>query len=158
LDVEPDRAHLRLPYAHAHPLDVEPAHHRLRDRGGERLDQPELTSVDREHERGDLAVVDRVLEPVARAPVADLELAVEDEALAGLPLLLQHAVVSVQLEAAELELHPATARAAASASTCARTSCARRIVAPRSNAATAAPTDADAVPVLAAESPMIRPS
>ena len=41
----------------------------------------------------------------------------------------------------QLEDHPRTAFAAASASTCSRTSCTRRIVAPRSYAATAAPTE-----------------
>ena len=61
----------------------------------------------------------------------------------------RHAVVAEQLEAAQLDLHPATASATRSASTCSRTSCTRKIDAPRSNAATAAPTDAAVVPVVA---------
>ena len=83
--------------------------------------------------RGHERVVDRVFQPVARAAVTDLEGDVVEEQLAALLLLGLDAVVSVQLEPSELHLHaPTTARAAASASTCSRTSWARMIVAPRS--------------------------
>ena len=103
--------------------------------------------------RDDVAVVDGVLDPVGRRRrrVGEVELEVDEEALTVAPLLLEHAVEAVQLDAAELDRHgrplparpppqlPAPRRAA-------RTSWTRNSVAPRSNAATAAPTEAASVP------------
>ena len=80
----------------------------------------------------------------------ELELDVDEESLALTPLLLEHAVEAVQDDAAQLDRHATLARsiaaAAASASTCGATSWARKREAPRSNAATAAPTDAAVLP------------
>ena len=99
----------------------------------ERFEQPEPRLVHLADRRRHLGVVDRVRELVVGAALADLQLDVVEEPLAVALLLRVRAVEAVQLEPAQLDLHaPATALAAASASTCSRTSCARRIVAPRS--------------------------
>src|SRR5262249_39237233 len=97
----------------------------------------------------DLRVVDRISQPVGRAAVAHLQGDVVQENLAPLSLVGLGSVESAQLEPAQLHDHGAstTARAAASASTCSRTSWARMIDAPRSYAATAAPIEAATVPV-----------
>src|SRR5262249_41730557 len=153
--VEPD---VRLAHADAGSLDREARDQLVGQRGRERLEQVEPPRVDLTDCRRDVAVVDRVLDPVARPALADLALDVVDEPLPVAALLLEHAVEAVQLDAAELDLHPPTASATRSASTCSRTSCARRIVAPRSYAATAAPSDAAVVPTVASGSPAIRPS
>ena len=120
----------------------------VRHGSGKRLEQVETPPGAHLADRsGYLRVVDRPSEIVIRAALADLELDVEPERLAGELLLLVDAVVSEHLEPFQLDDHPATARAAARASTWSRTSCARRIVAPRSYAETAAPTDAAVEPV-----------
>src|SRR4029079_13028603 len=100
-----------------------------------------------------LAVVDRILDPVTRRGRLALvvELDIDEEPLSVAALVLEHAVVGEELDRPELDRHPrtvprSTAAAAASASTCERTSWTRNSVAPRSNAATAAPTDAASVP------------
>ena len=104
--------------------------------GAERLQQAVRLRVrDLLYGPRDRVVVDRVLEPVGDAALAHVELDVEDEVLALLTLLRIHAVAAEQAQPGELERdhRPATtARATASASTCSRTSCTRRIVAPRS--------------------------
>ena len=129
--------------------------------GGERLEQAVRAPVrDLAHGRRDVAVVDRVLDPVARrSRLADLELDVEEEALALSPLLVEDAVEALQLEPAQLDpltLPPPPRR---SAPRRARGRRARgRCDAPRSKAATAAPTDAAAVPVVALGSPSSFPS
>src|SRR5580765_852860 len=99
-----------------------------------------------------LCVVDGA-DDVAHLPVVDcrpdrvllrlgnFERDVEEEALAVAPLVVVHAVTAVELEPVHLDDHPDTTAAATfRASTCSRTSWARRIVAPRSYAATAAAT------------------
>ena len=55
----------------------------------------------------DVAVVDRVLDPVAvrRLIVGEVELDVDEEALAVAPLLLEHAVIAVQHDPVELDRH-----------------------------------------------------
>src|SRR5207248_3496453 len=68
------------------------------------------------------------------------ELDVEDEVLATLALLLVHAVAPEDVQVADLDRDHAIAPATVRASTCGLTSWTRRIVAPRSNAATAAAT------------------
>src|SRR5205809_5903334 len=124
LDGHPGRLHLRLADAHAHPLDGELLEQSAGERRRERLEQVEAAGGDLADERRDLAVVDRVLDPVARAAVADLELDVVEEELAEPLLLLLDAVVAEHVQAVELDLHASTtALAAASASTCSRTSC-----------------------------------
>ena len=87
------------------------------------------------HAANDLAVVDGSLEPVGRSAIRDLEPDVVEEGLRPLALLLLDTVGSGNLEAVELhrDAHRATiARAVVRASTCSRTSCARKIEAPRS--------------------------
>src|SRR5207253_529457 len=97
---------------------------------------------------------------VGQGRVRHVEPEVVEEELACAPFLLLHAVVPEELEPGELHGHAqlATARAAVSASTCSRTSWTRRIVAPRSYAATAAPTLAAVEPVVAPGSPSNFPS
>ena len=84
-------------------------------------------------ELDDFAVVHGVLDPVGRR-LLELELEVVDEGLLLLPLRVLDPVLPADLEPGELQQHGHAwaARAAASASTCSRTSWARRIVAPRS--------------------------
>src|SRR5262249_10577305 len=107
---------------------------------------------------GNLRVVDRLVDPVGRSALADFELDVEQEHLPEPLLVRVDAVAPEHLQPVQLDDHPATARATARASTCSRTSCARRLAAPRSYAATAAPTDAAVEPVVASGSPTMRPS
>src|SRR3954454_23097558 len=141
LDREPE---LCLADADGHAQDGgEARDQRVGDGGRERLDQvvpPRLRDV--AHCCGDVAVVDGVVDPVVRARVADVELDVVQERLPIPLLVLVDAVEAVDLEAVELESRhqpaPATAAATVSASTCGRTSWTRKIVAPRSSAATAA--------------------
>jgi hypothetical protein len=97
-----------------------------------RLQQLEAPLVHLAHGLDDEAVIDRALDAVVGAPLAHVELDVVEERLAVLALLRQHAVVPIELEPRQLDFHAVTAAAARSASTCSRTSCARRIVAPRS--------------------------
>ena len=134
---EPEPGHLeaRLARMHAHPVDREAADDRIGDAGGERLDEVVPVAVGHlAHARGDVAVVDGVLDAVGERGVGDVEGDVEEEVPVALALLCQDAVAAGHLEAAELdgEAHATTALAAASASTCSRTSWARMIVAPRS--------------------------
>src|SRR5262249_57404782 len=77
---------------------------------------------------------------VARPALPHVQLDVEEEVLAAPPLLLVHAVPAQQAQIANLDRDHAIAPATVSASTCGLTSWTRRIVAPRSNAATAAAT------------------
>src|SRR5581483_6332806 len=144
LDLEPRRL-LADPDAHA--LRSKALEEQIGRRGCERLEQIEAPSCGELPDRvRDLRVVDRSLDAIVGTAAADLEPDVEPEGLPLALLLRIHAVVTVHLESVELDDHPRTALAAASASTCSRTSCTRRIVAPRSNAATAAPTEAATVP------------
>src|SRR5262245_5623564 len=110
-------------------------------------------------QRDDLAVVGRLQELVRRRLV-QLELDVVQERLQLLALSLERPVTAGQLETGDLDDdgHAYTARAAVSASTCSRTSWTRRIVAPRSQAAPAAPTLAATEPVVASGSPSSFPS
>ena len=131
----PGGPHVRLADAHPHPLGLEALDERVGERRRERLEQPARLGRHLAHRRRDLAVVDRVLDPVVGAALAHLELDVVEEPLALLALVLVDAVVAVELEPAQLDLHGprSTARAARAAPRrAARTSCTRRIVAPRS--------------------------
>src|SRR5262249_3766463 len=121
----------------------------LRDSRRQGFEQVVAALVDLTDGGGDLRVVHGVREPVGRAAVADLELDVVHEHLAPLPLVRLGPVEPSQLEPAQLDDHGAstTARAAARASPCSRTSRARMVGAPRSYATTAAPIDAATVPV-----------
>src|SRR5205085_2675473 len=100
------------------------------------------------------------VEPVGERRLGDIEIDVVQERLAELSFLVGCAVPSEDLEGVQLDGDhaPASAAATVSASTCSRTSCARMIVAPRSYAATAAAMLADSGPVVALESPRMRPS
>ena len=83
LEVDPGRAHLRLAHAHLDPLD--------REARGERRRRPPSRAPRAAgtggrhlaHGGRDLAVVDRVLDPVVGAALADLELDVVEEPLAA---------------------------------------------------------------------------
>src|SRR5439155_5597913 len=127
-------ADLTLADADLQSLDREPFGDRIRNRGGERLEEVELPP------RGDLLdnvrhgdVVDRVLDPVGDRRLGDLEAQVVEEVVASGAFVLGHAVVSEDLERLDLDDdHPASAAATVSASTCSLTSCTRRMVAPRS--------------------------
>ena len=126
--------HVARPLSHAEdePLRLEPRDERIGRCGRERLEQLEARRAPLAHRLGDQAVVDRLVDPVVRSSVTDLQLEVEPEQLTVARLLGQNAVIREHLEAVQLDDHPATAFAAASASTCSRTSCTRRIAAPRS--------------------------
>src|SRR5439155_18846794 len=122
------------------------------DRPREALEQQ--TRRAREHLADELrepAVVDGLVDEVARTRrLLDVDPEIDEEALPEPPLLLEVAVVPEHGESRELDRHAtmvprSTAAATASASTVSRTSCARTIHAPRSYAATAAPSDADIV-------------
>jgi len=118
---EPDAIALK----HEHPVG---------NGGRHRLEQLELPALrDRAHELDHLAVVNGLLDPVGRR-LGKLELEVVEERLLLLPLPVLDSVPPGDLESCELDenAHARAARAAASASTCSRTSWARRIVAPRS--------------------------
>lgn len=124
-----------LAHAHAYFGDGEALDDRVGDGRGEGLEQQELTPVrDLAHAGGDLAVVDRVLEAVGRRRDARLQREVEEETLAFSALSLVDTVMAVEFEALQLDCQAqlATAWAAARASACSRTSCTRRMVAPRS--------------------------
>src|SRR4051812_36296758 len=141
----------RRPFSHAE-LDAarpELLEKRVGDERREALEQVEPPRVAELADlRGHVRVVDRVRQVVVGPALAHVELHVEEEDVPVAPLVLVGAVVAEDLQAAQFDDHPRTARAAARASTCSRTSWARMIVAPWSNAATAAPTDADVVPTL----------
>src|SRR5262249_31482028 len=95
--------------------------------------------------------LDRVLRRLGH-----VERDVEEERLRRVALGRVDAVRRRPLEPADLDDH-AIALATDSASTCSLTSCARRIVAPRSYAATAAAREAESGPVRASGSPRSRP-
>ena len=146
----PRELHVGLPHADSDPREREAAQKRVGERARERLEQVVRAGLgDLDDGGDDVAVVDRVLDPVGlgRRRLRELEVEVDEESLALLPLVLEHAVEAAELDAVELDRHRSTlprstAAATASASTCARTSCTRKSVAPRSKAATAAPTEA----------------
>src|SRR5205085_2942258 len=109
--------------------------------GRESLEQVELLRVrDVLHDARNLDVVDRVLEPVARAARPHCQLHVEDEVLSARAFLVVDAVAAEDAQVVNLDRDHATAAATVRASTCGLTSCTRRIVAPRSKAAIAAAT------------------
>ena len=145
------RADVRLAHAHRDALGREAREQRVRERGGERLEQVVRPRRPRPRGRTPRRRGSRRRPRAGRElpASAHLELDVEEERWPLLALLVEHAVAAVQLEPAQLDdLMPRRRRAAAvSASTCSRTSWTRKIDAPRSNAATAAPTDAASVPV-----------
>ena len=93
---------------------------------------------------GEIPVVDGLVEIVARGGiVVHIHPEIHQEALSQPALFLEIAVMPEQHETLQLDGHGctfprSTAAATASASTVSRTSCARSIHAPRSNAATAA--------------------
>ena len=127
-----DTCRARLAHSHSHALDGETLDERVRYGSGERLDQVELPAVGHfAHTLGDLAVIDGVLDPVGEPGVAHFEPHVVEEVLSFAALLVEHAVAAEDLQGFELDDHP-TAAATVSASTCSRTSCTRKIVAPRS--------------------------
>ena len=88
--------------------------------------------------RATSTVVDGLREVVVGATLADVQLDVEDEALALLPLLVADAVMREEPEVVDVHGDHAIAPATVSASTVGLTSWTRRIEAPRSNAETAA--------------------
>ena len=111
----PAGAHLGLAHAHPHPLGREAL-----ERASSAIAEASASSsrnwppATSRTAGGDLAVVDRVLDPVVGAALADLELDVVEEPLAALALVLVDAVVAEELEPAQLDLHRAyTACAAA---------------------------------------------
>src|SRR6478609_5525819 len=133
LDREARRHDLGLADPYADTLGSEPLQQGVGKRRRERFEQPESCFVHLADRRRHLGVVDRVRELVVGAALTDLQLDVVEEALAVALLFRVCAVEAVQLEPAQLDLHaPTTALAAARASTCSRTSWARRMVAPRS--------------------------
>src|SRR5262249_10391465 len=154
------RTHVGLPHPHGQCEGLEALDERVRDCGRERLEQVVPPLVHLGHEARHVAVVDRFVDAIGRAAVADLERDVVEEALPVPALALVEAVEAVELEARELYLHAptSTACAAVSASTCSRPRWTRKIAARCWYAATAAPTEAAVVPVVADGSPMIRPS
>src|SRR5205085_3985782 len=161
LHVHSRGAHVGLAHADAHARDGEACDDLVRRCGGERLEQRELPRVrQRSDARRHFLVVDGIVEPVGERRLGDIEIDVVQERLAELSFLVGCAVPSEDLEGVQLDGDhaPASAAATVSASTCSRTSCARMIVAPRSYAATAAAMLADSGPVVALESPRMRPS
>jgi hypothetical protein len=123
-----------FPHPHPDPLDLEAGKESIRHGGRERFDQAELPTLrDLAHTVGDKAVVDGILDPVGERGVRDFEPDVVEEHLTLAPLLLLDSVPSEDLEALKFDGdHGETAAATVSASTCSRTSCTRKIVAPRS--------------------------
>src|SRR6266542_3978251 len=125
---------LRLAHANAGGLEREALHQGVRDGGRHRLEQPELPAFGHLADELDRrAVVDGLLDPVGRR-LGELEPDVVEEGLLALPLPLLDPVAARDLEPGQLDddAHAVpTARAAARASTCSRTSWTRRIVAPR---------------------------
>src|SRR5918912_390968 len=153
--------HVRLAHSNAGRFERESRQQFVRNRSGHRLEERELPPVgDRADGGDDLAIVDRVLDSVRERVVGNLEPKVVDEPLRPRALFLLDPVPALDLQAVQLDRDhsAATACAARSASTCARTSWTRRIVAPRSYAATAAPTLAAVVPACAPGSPINFPS
>src|SRR4029078_13331040 len=117
---------------HAHPLRHELLVHRVGNRSRERLEQLEAAGVvDGMDGVAHPAVVGRREELVCDG-LGDLERDVDVEGLTLPAFLLARAVMPEQLDPVYLDDHSAPAAATVSASTCARTSCTRRIVAPRS--------------------------
>src|ERR1041385_6007932 len=102
-------------------LDLrETVQQRLRDGARERLEQAELTRFrDLLQQLDDLAVVDRVLDPV-RARLRKLEADVVQERLLAHALDFPDAVAARDLQPCELHdhVHESAAAAAVSASTC----------------------------------------
>ena len=160
-----------LPDADTHARDRIAVDEGVGDSRRERLEEVIGVPLCDVHDgRHDIPVVDGVLDAVGRrrARVGEVELEVDEEPLPLSPLVLQHAVERMELDALHLDRHagnvpswsgavPAssssaatrprsTAAAAASASTWERTSCTRNSVAPLSKAATAAPTEEASVP------------
>src|SRR3954468_5815154 len=117
----------------AHLLDRQPFDERVRRRRGEGFEKAVAPCVvDAADEVAHLPVVDRRLDRVFRR-LCDLERDVEEKALTVAPFVVVHAVAALELEPVHLDDHPDTTPAATlSASTCSRTSWARRMVAPRS--------------------------
>jgi hypothetical protein len=126
--LEPD---VGLAHAHANAAERKAAHQLVCEGVRERLEQLERALVHLAHAGDDLAVVDRVLDPVAESAFADVEPDVVEEALPVAALVLVNAVEALQLEPDQLDGRQSAA-ATVSASTCSRTSWTRRIVAPRS--------------------------
>src|SRR5206468_12409165 len=119
-------------HPHAHALRRELRDESIGDRSGERLEQPVARSLaDREHDVTHTPVIDGRLDRVLPR-LRYLECDVDEERLTVAPLLSVDAVAPEELESVNLDDHPATAAATVRASTCSRTSCTRRIVAPRS--------------------------
>jgi hypothetical protein len=113
-------------------LDREALDESVGNRGRERFQQMARLAGHLAHGRRYLAVVDCICKHVVDTAFADFELDVVEKELATDALLLSRTVIPEELQPAELDLHPTTACAARKASTCSRTSWARRIVAPRS--------------------------
>src|SRR5919198_934669 len=105
-------------------------------------------------------VVDRVLDSIGEGVGRDVQPEIEEKRLRVRALFLLDPMPAVELQPVQLDRqrHASAARAAVKASTCSRTSCTRRIVAPRSYAATAAPMLAAVEPVVASGSPSSFPS
>src|ERR687892_760815 len=154
--------HLRLADANAHARRRETAQELVGDGRREGLDQVEAPLLaELSHAGDDGRVVDRVRELVAaHSGVVGDHQDVEDERLPTLPLLGKHAVEPPDLQPLDFDRHLAhrtTDLAAASASTCSRTSWTRKREAPRSYARTATATLAATGPVSASGSPRSRP-
>ena len=81
--------------------------------------------------RAALDSASKALEAAIAAP-PNFERDVDEERLTVAPLLLVDTMAPEELEPVYLDDHPTTAAATVRASTCSRTSCARKIVAPRS--------------------------
>jgi len=98
--------------------------------------------------RDDLAVVDSIIDGVRQGRLVrlEVELDVDQKSLPVSALRVEDSVKGVQRNAVKLDRHATRPRsiaaATARASTCGATSWARKSTAPRSNAATAAPTEA----------------
>src|SRR4029453_17915711 len=129
----------------------------VRRRARERLEQPVGARVRQSSNRvTHRAIVDRRADRVL-GRLRDLERYVEQKGLAVPPLGFAPAVAADDLQPVDLDDH-AMALATVSASTCSFTSCTRRMVAPRSYAATAAAIEAERGPLRATGSPSTRPS
>src|SRR4029453_8747875 len=104
----------------------------VRDSGGERLEQ--LKGVVFAYFTDDVAnaaIVDRGVDRIS-VRFRNVDGDVDEKGLAVTALLVVDTVPPKHLEALDLDDHSVTAAATVSASTCSRTSCTRRIVAPRS--------------------------
>ncbi len=138
---------------------------RIGYRGRECLEQVIRARIgDLADARNNPPVVDGFVDRVGASGLLMLqvELHIDEESLPVTTLLLENAVVAVQEDPVKLDRHssaPASIAAAiVSASTWAATSCTRNSVAPRSNAATAAPIDAASLPTRPSGSPRMRAS